>query len=435
MEAHYDKLLVLEEEPLSEIHVSNLKELFPPAQRDNLLQSFLDDIAKRAEDENIPLPRAFAEVALDWLSEDLDGLEIAPNSTDGPGDRGIDAYRISPEAVVIYQFKGRSTLDREEILKSGSVDLLTDISRVISILTSTTPVVSANEQTKKFLSKLRSYLRVFDEAEKLTGTGDAKEPNAIPVITLKFVVLANGLTAQALEEFETLRKSSDVFRVLGVDVLFDIELITIETFLSLKWKRSNAQWRDVTGNKNQSMQLHVEGQKIRDKSSMIFYTRAIDLILAFNNFGYQLFEPNVRCQITNSRVNREIAKQVATEKGIEQFKDLNNGVTLVYQSFSEKDRSVILTKPGVVNGLQTVTTLTEAYNTMSEGLRKFFESTCHILVRLYSKSSVNVPALVIATRVLSLDRYEPFSANLLAIIVKLVRYERRLPRPGVPRIT
>jgi AIPR protein len=240
-------------------------------------------------------------------------------------------------------------------------------------------------------------LRLYNEAERLVQDSDRQAPGASPLITLKLATLTDGLTTQAQEELDRIRDQNDVIRVQGVDALFEIEVITINDFLAKRWKETNIQWRDAAGRKNDTIRLRVEGQKIRDKSSMIFYTFATDLINAFNSFGYQLFEPNVRCQITTSRVNREIGKQIETEKGIEQFKDLNNGVTLVYSSFSERDKSLILTKPGIVNGLQTVTTLAEKYSTIPEKLREYFDHNCHILVRLYGKANVNVPTLVKAT--------------------------------------
>jgi hypothetical protein len=367
---------------------------FPEAQRDNLLQSLLDEVAKLADDENIGLPKAFSRLALKWLGEENEGVE---RITDGAGDRGVDAYRMSPESIVLYQFKGRDSLDREELLRPGSVDIISDVGRIISLITSTSPVESANTATQKLMSHLRSYLQLYSQAETLVQENSTSAPDTSPLITIKFASLTNGLTKQAQEELDTLRQSKDVIIVQGVETLLEIEVITINDFLTKRWKETNTQWKDTTGRKNESIKLRVGGQRIRDKSSMIFYTFATDLINAFNTFGYQLFEPNVRCQITSSRVNQAIGKQIETEKGIEQFKDLNNGVTIVYSSFTDKDKHIVLTKPGIVNGLQTVTTLSEKYSTIPEKLRDFFDLNCHVLVRLYGKANVNVPMLVKAT--------------------------------------
>lgn len=366
---------------------------FPEAQKDNLLQSLLDEINKISENDNVTLPKAFSIAAMKWLGEEDDGIEQV---VDGAGDRGIDAYRMSAESIVLYQFKGRDTLDRDELLRPGSMEYIADVSRVISLLTSSGPNEASNSTLKKFLPRLNAYLKVREEAEALEQ--DNKLHNiSQPYVSLKLVTLSKGLTRQATEELTKLKISNTSIIINGIKVLFDVELLDLDQLLSNRWRQTNTQWKDVTGRKSDSIRLHVIGHKIRDKSSTIFYTKAVDLIHAYDSFGYQIFEPNVRCQITSSRVNREIGKQVETEKGIEQFKDLNNGVTLVYSQYTERDKYVLLSKPGIVNGLQTVTTLSNKYRAMPDNLRARFEANCQILVRLYSKQNVNVPVLVKAT--------------------------------------
>ena len=366
---------------------------FPESQRDNLLQSLIEELTQTGDQENISIPRAFAKAAMKWLGEESDGFD---QIIDGSGDRGIDAYRMSAESVVLYQFKGRDSLDRDELLRPGSSDYISDVSRVISLLTSTSAIENANVSLKRFMSRLQAYLRTQSEAEALEH-GDQSPTDTVPLIQLKLVTLSDGLTKQATEELAKIKSQNDVIKISGVDVILEIENITLNDLLAQRWRLTNTQWKDVTGKKQESIKLHVLGQKIRDKSSTIFYTRAIDLIHAFDSFGYQIFEPNVRCQITSSRVNREIAKQVETEKGIEQFKDLNNGVTLVYSQYTEREKYVNLVKPGIVNGLQTVTTLSNKYKSLAGPLQAYFDANCQILVRLYSKQNVNVPVLVKAT--------------------------------------
>jgi hypothetical protein len=121
------------------------------------------------------------------------------------------------------------------------------------------------------------------------------------------------------------------------------------------------------------------------------------LIEAYTRFGYQIFEPNVRCEIRNSSVNREIAAQIKTEKGIDDFKYLNNGVTVVCENRSRNGDKIRVKKPGIVNGLQTVTTLASAYDGLSIELKERFREHCQVLVRLYLKQKISVPTLVKAT--------------------------------------
>lgn len=91
----------------------------------------------------------------------------------------------------------------------------------------------------------------------------------------------------------------------------------------------------------------------------MFFTKAIDLVRAYEDFGYQIFEPNVRAEIHNSPVNKEIKRSVSMARGRVEFKHLNNGITIVAESFPNvgpKDRleALDVLKPGIVNGLQNV---------------------------------------------------------------------------------
>jgi hypothetical protein len=124
---------------------------------------------------------------------------------------------------------------------------------------------------------------------------------------------------------------------------------------------------------------------------------APDLVDAYTRFGYRIFEPNVRCEIKKSPVNKEISAQIKTLKGIKDFKHLNNGVTIVCENRSKNSKGLRITKPGVVNGLQTVSTLASTYASLTSDVKEAFEENCQVLVRLYFKNKILVPVLVKAT--------------------------------------
>ena len=48
---------------------------FPPSQRDNLLQSIVDEMVRLSDEESISLPKAFSRLALTWMGDDSDGVE------------------------------------------------------------------------------------------------------------------------------------------------------------------------------------------------------------------------------------------------------------------------------------------------------------------------------------------------------------------------
>ena len=111
--------------------------------------------------------------------------------------------------------------------------------------------------------------------------------------------------------------------------------------------------------------------------------------------GYQLFESNVRCEIKNSSVNKAIKASLLSNRGRKEFKHLNNGITIVCDSFQpvgpeEKPTGLRVLHPGVINGLQTIKTLADS---VSEQLTsndfEHFRDNCQILTRVHTQDSVH----------------------------------------------
>ncbi len=155
---------------------------FPGTHRDNLLQSLLDELSRLSDAESISLPMAFSRSALRWLGEDSDGIE---RFTDGSADRGLDAYRINPDSIVVYQFKGRDSIDRDEVLKPANVDALADVSRILNLIAGRQAVENANPSIKRLMGHLRSYLRAYKEVGALSDEGATTAAANGPLITLK----------------------------------------------------------------------------------------------------------------------------------------------------------------------------------------------------------------------------------------------------------
>jgi hypothetical protein len=344
----------------------------------------------------VPHHVAFAQLALDWLGI---GDNEQNYRTDGAGDRGLDCYRFGNDELELYQFKSQDFITNRTVLDTpvGS-NCLSDISRIAGLLSSAgEPHREANRHIKRFLKQLQSAVRTFQQAEDVVDDVATSRQQRTFTITLTLAVLAKDLTPEATQEFQALQQQNEVLKICNVEVLCDIKLLLIDDFLATRWKQQNLSWRDSRGQNDDQIVLHVEEQAINDKTSMIIYSRAIDLIEAYTRFGYQIFEPNVWCEIRNSSVNREIAAQVRTDKGIEDFKYLNNGVTIVCENRSKSGDKIRVKKPGIVNGLQTVTTLASAYDDLSVKLKERFREECQVLVRLYLKHKISVPTLVKAT--------------------------------------
>ena len=148
------------------------------------------------------------------------------------------------------------------------------------------------------------------------------------------MIAGKGLSSQANEELQELASNNGAQKVEGVDCIFNFQVVTIDTLLAHRWHVTNSDWRDDTGKKSDRFSCEIMGNVIKDKKVKVFYAKAMDLIDAYSKFGQRIFETNVRCQISNSNVNKRIAEQISTKKGIKEFYLLNNGVTIVANSVS-----------------------------------------------------------------------------------------------------
>src|SRR5829696_8537236 len=103
-------------------------------------------------------------------------------------------------------------------------------------------------------------------------------------------------------------------------------------------------------------------------------------------------------------VNEQIKRSVKSRRGRIEFRHLNNGITILadqVRTIGGKDEptTLELTRPGVVNGLQTVKSLHDAFRQLTDPEQQsHFESACTVLCRVHSPNSVrDVNQLIKAT--------------------------------------
>ena len=372
---------------------------FPQAARKNLIADFTADLQEEFN-ETEKFAQSFASVALDWLGYDDDERIVF---VDGSNDRGLDAYILSEDTIKIFQFKAQDFTKSFDPEVSASADIITDVSRILGILqTRDIAKEVANPKVKQLLSRLQ----VVTSAYKA-------EPNKEELFNVEIYVVAmyDGLTASARSEFDNLAASTEMVEIFGEIATCKLHFIDLNALLAEKWHTSNDKWQDATGKTTEHVQVKILQSSstsfINENKALIFFGRAKDFIDAYRRLGYQIFEANVRCEITKSSVNDAIRKQVTTEKGIDEFLFLNNGLTITCLSKSPpKGGKVSIHRPQIVNGLQTVTSLHEAYECLSPKLRNYFDENCYLIVRVYDQRAISdVAKLVTATN--NQNRMEP----------------------------
>jgi hypothetical protein len=358
----------------------------------NFAQLLANQILEVSEN-TIDEASAFVRVAADWLGYQLEDDFFV----DGAGDKGVDFWFHSDDGFDFFQVKSHQ-------IKENSLDLtpmgnsgVNDLRRILEFLKSDEIPQTANK-------KVQDLIKTWKMALATKSLGEEPEPIKI---NLYLVIFAESLTPPAFEEFSQLKKLKNDFSVKNIPIEVGIHLHTIEALIDNRWRETNQEWRDKNGNKRNTINLRPELNKldlpqwIPGHNSAVFYCKGIDLVTALADFGYQVFEPNVRAHINKSKVNAAIRKSLAHSSGRKQFRYLNNGVTLICKSFSkpsENRSSFSIVEPGIINGLQTVVSLHDAYLELSHEDQTHFEENCYVLLRLMNESAVqNVNKVVVAT--------------------------------------
>jgi hypothetical protein len=252
----------------------------------------------------------------------------------------------------------------------------------------------ANKQATEALTNLRNAVNrrallpvaVTSESEAGLAAGPGYK------IAVYFLGLAGGFTPQAATEFERIGATPQI-QSGRVRIEISVMPVFIDDLLSEKWQQRNVERRNKQGNRRDEVSLNVAGQVIVDAKSAVFFTHAYDLVQAYEDYGYQIFEPNVRCELKERKVNQAIKRTVTTREGRREFRHLNNGITVVCTGYTARKQdgkvaTFVARKPGVVNGLQTVKSLHDAFRRLPQDDQLDFKENCLVLCRLHQEGAV-----------------------------------------------
>ncbi|GAB6180334.1 hypothetical protein JCM14036_16530 [Desulfotomaculum defluvii] len=391
------------------VHESNL--------RTNFVSAVLDELNN--PDINT-IEQAFNRVVAKWLGYELEESMFV----DGAGDRGIDFWFASTTAFDIFQIKTHNLTEIGEISKElFGHEGVSDLVRVKNFLIHGSDMLIKNKKLKYFRQR-------WDHA--VSSRKLSLEEISPITVNLYLILVGEGLTVAAKDEFDGFSKSITVPTNFNeVPIQFTVKLITVKDIITEKWRKENRDWVNIEGHKKDWMELHPDkGEWLKGTNSAVFYCPAIDLVNSYREYGYQIFEPNVRCNITKSKVNQSIQDSVKHQSSRRDFRYLNNGVTIICSSFSNPSsnrNSFKILEPGIVNGLQTVVSVTEAYYGLSDQDKKDFEKKCFILVRLLRESVVkDISKVVQAT-----NTQNPMQArNLISNSPEQIYYEKLFAEIG-----
>ncbi len=149
------------------------------------------------------------------------------------------------------------------------------------------------------------------------------------------------------------------------DILFSegvtLSLVTWTDILERVHAMSSGSYEDITVD----LHVHNMGTDVLHQTDWVFaLASASDLVDAMEAYGPRLFDLNVRQEIPNSVVNKEIGKTLRHSKGRRVFHHLNNGLLVTCTSFAKKGDRIRVSGAQVVNGCQTVSSVYQTYKTL-----------------------------------------------------------------------
>ena len=345
-----------------------------------LRELFRMDLARIADEQDLRHDRAFLRVCIEYLGFDPEVGVIS----DGKGDYGIDFIEVDRSGVSIIQSKSVEFDERINFDVKLGPSHITDLPRIKSLFEDLDALPrNMNAPLKQALMDVKHHLR-----------SRSQFANSDPFhVSVYFCAQAARLTDAAMAEFNQMGVTSITYGDTKLTISY--LPVFLNDLLEAKWNQSNTKWKNKRNQKRERFTFDVCGTVIRESSrACVFFTRASQLVNAYKEIGYQIFESNVRCEIKNSSVNRAIRDSLRTTRGREEFKHLNNGITIVCDSFKyvgskENTTAVRISKPGVINGLQTIKTLADfASEDLSKEDFAHFDQKCQILTRVHAQNSV-----------------------------------------------
>ncbi len=128
----------------------------------------------------------------------------------------------------------------------------------------------------------------------------------------------------------------------------------------------------------------VEKEVLRFQDYCYLLAHAHDFYDAFRKHEWNLFDMNVRLQLTNSAINGKIVGTLQKEKSRKKFHHYNNGILITCNTYriDEKNSIVRLNGAQIVNGCQTVRAICEAYEDLEPAEQNSFRKSARVQVKI-----------------------------------------------------
>jgi hypothetical protein len=279
--------------------------------------------------------------------------------TDGPNDGGIDFFVKNGPSYTICQCKC-SELD--SLLKSPTPVTFDD--KALDEITSAARMLQDPVGKYKISNKIRMLRTDYQRDQQ-----EDEEARLLTAILSISGELTPSAKTKFLSEQSNLKKQGVNLRLLTWRELYHAMHFQELDIESVKF--------EVTCN-------DVKKELLRFQDYCYILAHAHDFYDAFREHEWNLFDQNVRLQITNSAINGKIAATLSKEKSRKRFHHLNNGILITCSSYKvdEREQVVRLTGAQIVNGCQTVRAICEAYEALEPNEQDNFRKTARVQVKI-----------------------------------------------------
>lgn len=327
---------------------------------------FLDDIVPPLKvDSN---KKYSISVSMTILMEyySLNQLEAYNSITDDGDDNKIDAFYFSDDEnevseLVVIQSKYKQNDGETNSISIDEMKLCME--NCIKIIKGESFAITN--------SKLANKINEFREL---------LESNGLPTFNIKLFFATNGTIHEPFKTTTELNRCFD----FNITPIF-VDATSFGHSASIEFGELFVNTKDPADKTDSIFSFENEHYSGRVVSCNID-----DLMKFYKETGERLLlNSNVRYLIKNSTINKEIRNSFINDPS--RFCYLNNGITIISSNFEIlptgfPKSKVVLTKPSVVNGGQTIATLYNIYTTSYSEYETQFK-TAKILLRIYKAPS------------------------------------------------
>lgn len=322
---------------------------------------FLDNIPAIKGDDDKKFSIALSmSILMEYLS--LNQKDALDAITDDGGDNKIDAFYYSDDEdelteLIVIQSKYTQVDGETGSFKEDEIKLcITNCKKFLR---------GEDFQTtnKKLQDKMSNYRKLLLE-------------NDSPAISIKLFFATNGIIHEGHKKLnEVIECQEDnVFPVFVDATKFGNQPILDKADLKINLKSNDDKTDSIFLIEDDLYAGKIVSCSIKDL--MDFYEKSGERLLLSNN---------VRYLVKNSNINKDIKNSFIEDP--KRFCYLNNGITIVSESYSIKPTGLDLnkvefTKPSIINGGQTVASLYQLYSAKYDEFKEQFD-TAKILIRIY----------------------------------------------------